>query len=240
MFIDLDDFKGVNDTLGHAIGDELLRGVASRLVRRVRKDDVVARLGGDEFAVLVQRDERRRAGRRRARRAHAPVLPLPVAAGEKPLNVSLSIGIAAEPAAPARRRRAPARRRRRHVRGQGGRQAPLRRLHARDARLDRPPPRLQGRARARASSSATSSSSTSRSSTSTTGEAVSVEALVRWNHPGRGRIPPAEFIPLAEDTGLIVPLGRYVLEEACTRVAERIRTCACRSTCPRSSSSTRT
>ena len=54
-----------------------------------------------------------------------------------------------------------------------------------------------------------------------TGETVSVEALVRWNHPGRGRIPPIEFIPLAEDTGLIVPLGRYVLEEACARVGER-------------------
>ena len=54
-----------------------------------------------------------------------------------------------------------------------------------------------------------------------TGEAISVEALVRWNHPDRGRIPPLEFIPLAEDTGLIVPLGRYVLEEACARVVRR-------------------
>ena len=55
----------------------------------------------------------------------------------------------------------------------------------------------------------------------TTGATVSVEALVRWNHPGRGRIPPLEFIPLAEETGLIVPLGRYVMEEACARVSER-------------------
>ena len=55
-----------------------------------------------------------------------------------------------------------------------------------------------------------------------TGETVSVEALVRWNHPGRGRIPPIEFIPLAEDTGLIVPLGRYVLEEACARVVRAL------------------
>ena len=74
-----------------------------------------------------------------------------------------------------------------------------------------------------------------------TGETVSVEALVRWNHPSRGRIPPVEFIPLAEDTGLIVPLGRYVLEEACARVVERYPDiCRCRSTCRRSSSSTPT
>ena len=95
MFIDLDDFKGVNDTLGHAIGDQLLRGVASRLVRSVRRDDVVARLGGDEFAVLVRRDEDAERGAVEIAERTLQSFLMPVAAGEKPLNVSLSIGIAA-------------------------------------------------------------------------------------------------------------------------------------------------
>ena len=154
MFIDLDDFKGVNDTLGHAVGDELLRGVASRLVRSVRHDDVVARLGGDEFAMLVRRPSGAEAGAIEIAERTLQAFLMPVPAGEKPMNVSLSIGIAAKPARAHARRGAAARRRRRHVRGQGGRQAPLRGLHARDARLDRPPPRPQGRAASARSRSA--------------------------------------------------------------------------------------
>ena len=150
MFIDLDDFKGVNDTLGHGVGDELLRGVASRLVRSVRKDDIVARLGGDEFAVLVQRESDVEAGAVELAERTLSAFLAPVAAGEKPLNVS-PVDRHRRRRAPAHaRRRAAARRRRGHVRGQGGRQAPLRGLHPGDARLDRPPPRPQGRAPARA------------------------------------------------------------------------------------------
>jgi diguanylate cyclase (GGDEF)-like protein len=220
MFIDLDDFKGVNDTLGHAIGDQLLRGVASRLVHSVRRDDVVARLGGDEFAVLVVRDEDAEAGAIDIAKRTLQTFMMPVAAGEKPLNVSLSIGIAASHSA---------------------------RTHAeellRDADVAMYEAKEGGKRRFAVFTPAMRDSIVRRHDLKeeleralkfrelivqyqpivdlTTGEAIAVEALVRWNHPGRGRIPPAEFIPLAEDTGLIVPLGRYVLEEACTRVAER-------------------
>ena len=96
MFVDLDDFKGVNDTLGHAVGDELLRGVASRLVRSVRHDDVVARLGGDEFAMLVRRPSGAEQGAIEIAERTLQAFLMPVPAGEKPMNVSLSIGIAAK------------------------------------------------------------------------------------------------------------------------------------------------
>ena len=149
MFVDLDDFKGVNDTLGHAVGDELLRGVASRLVRSVRHDDVVARLGGDEFAMLVRRPSDAEQGAIEIAERTLQRLPDAGPRGREADERQPLDRHRRQAARAHARRGAAARRRRRHVRGQGGRQAPLRGLHARDARLDRPPSRPQGRAAAR-------------------------------------------------------------------------------------------
>jgi diguanylate cyclase (GGDEF)-like protein len=220
MFIDLDDFKGVNDTLGPAVGDQLLRGVATRLMRSVRSGDVVARLGGDEFAILVRRPADVEAGAVQLAERTLKSFLLPVTAGEELINVSLSIGIATS-------------------------QHP--RTHSeellRDADVAMYEAKEGGKRRYAVFTPAMRDSIVRRHGLKAelaraieqrelvvqyqpiidlaTGATVSVEALVRWNHPGRGRIPPLEFIPLAEETGLILPLGRYVMEEACSRVGER-------------------
>jgi diguanylate cyclase (GGDEF)-like protein len=148
MFIDLDDFQGVNDTLGRAFGDQLLRAVAARLTETVRNEDVVPRLGGDEFAVLVRRPSSVERGAVELAERTLKSFALPVVAGEELIHVSLSIGIAT-----GRHSRTRAEELLRDAdvamyKRQGGWQAALRGLHAGDARLDRPPPRPQGRARA--------------------------------------------------------------------------------------------
>jgi diguanylate cyclase (GGDEF)-like protein len=214
VFLDLDDFKTINDSLGHAAGDEVLVEVSKRLATSVRASDTAARFGGDEFALLLEDIADVQEAADTAERV-IEALAVPVRAAHKELSVRCSVGISivdddraigadelirdADAAMYIAKRD-----------GKGGyrmfepemHEGVLQRLELR-ADLQRaiateqlelhyqPIVRLAD------------------------GNVSGVEALLRWNHPERGMVQPAQFIPLAEDTGLIVPIGRWVLREGC-------------------------
>jgi diguanylate cyclase (GGDEF)-like protein len=219
MFVDLDDFKNINDTLGHAIGDELLKAAALRLKAVIRPEDKVARLGGDEFTIIVEaaqsRDEVVAVADRVIETLRTPFV---LGDSERQHFIHASIGISLFPqdgrdgetllkcadiAMYAAKNSAkgtyrffePSQERRLVMRL--NREAELKQAVGHGELVLHYQPRVHG----------------------DTGEIISMEALVRWIHPTLGLLAPNEFIPMAERTGLIVPLGAEVVRMACEQMA---------------------
>jgi len=220
LFLDLDDFKVVNDTLGHAAGDELLAAVAERIRGAIREDDLAARLGGDEFAILVV-DRLDMAHAIAVARRLIDVLGMAFQIQGKDIVVGASIGIAmardgdGSYTADDLLRNA-------DVAMYTAKAAGKRRLAVFD-------PAMHASIVARHELSAELSRSVARQELVVhyqpivaldDGRTVGVEALVRWRHPVRGMTLPDEFISLAEENGTILSLGRWVLAEACRTVVE--------------------
>jgi len=213
LFLDLDGFKYINDSLGHSIGDKLLQSIALRLVNCVRSTDTVSRQGGDEFVVLLSEVKQPDAAAYIAAKILKEIAK-PHSIDKHELHVTASIGVSAYPEdgtnaetliknadtamyqakesgrqglrffTPAMNTRAVERQ---------SIEASLRRALERDEFTLHYQPKISLR----------------------TGAIVGAEALIRWMHPVRGMVPPAQFIPIAEDCGLILPIGKWVLRQAC-------------------------
>jgi diguanylate cyclase (GGDEF)-like protein len=247
LVVDLDDFKTVNDTLGHAAGDRLVQGVATRLQGATRGVDTVARLGGDEFAValealtstgdvdaVVHRILRALAapvavgdgsdGGAGENRAWDPGLP-PAARRERAITISASIGVAHAGTASTvegllRDADVAMYRAKRAGKGQFAVYDPALEAAARERQaLETELRQVLAHADATDPTCGALALVFQPVVRLADGAPVSVEALVRWHHPRRGVVPPAAFIPLAEETGLIRPLGRWVVAAACEQLA---------------------
>jgi diguanylate cyclase (GGDEF)-like protein len=222
LFIDLDRFKWINDSLGHMAGDQLLTEIARRLRNCVRSTDTVARLGGDEFGVLIEGLSQMSEVPRSIERIRAE-LQAPVPLKEGDIFTCASIGVAlsttgyTDTATPLRD--ADTAMYRAKSAGPGNyavfdpsmHESAVRRLTLdNDLRraIDRGELRLHYQPIVR----------------TTTESVVGFEALVRWQHPALGLLGPMEFLPIAEDTDLIIPITEWVMEEACRQVREWIKT----------------
>jgi diguanylate cyclase (GGDEF)-like protein len=214
LFIDLDDFKTINDSLGHAAGDELLVSVATGLRACLRPEDLVARLGGDEFAVMVRDSHDAQAAAVNVARRIMEAFVLPVDVGSESVAVYVSVGIATshggEFTAEELIRDADVAMYKAKTSGKGHFQVFHPSMGA--AVLERHGLKEELRVAIERQELTLYFQPIVELDT---GRVVAEEALVRWEHPRRGLVGPSEFVPLAEETGLILSLGQYVLEEAC-------------------------
>jgi diguanylate cyclase (GGDEF)-like protein/PAS domain S-box-containing protein len=219
MFIDLDRFKTINDSLGHDVGDELLKRVATRLSACVRASDTVARLGGDEFAVILENlPANDQEGAQNVAEKMIASLASPIMINGQQLNTSCSIGIGMFPA--------------------DGTNPQTLMKHADVAMYDA---KAKGRNNYQFFSHAMNAKAQERLSVENylrlalrrnelvvyyqprvsfkTGKITGMEALIRWQHPRHGLVLPSKFISVAEDAGLIVPMGEWVMETAFSQLA---------------------
>jgi diguanylate cyclase (GGDEF)-like protein len=213
LFMDLDRFKHINDSLGHPVGDQLLQSASQRLLGCVRQSDTISRLGGDEFVALLPDIDHPEDAALSAQKIIAAIA-LPHRIGQHDLHIGVSIGISIYP--------------------EDGLDAETLIKHA-DTAMYRAKDNgrntyaffeqeMTARAIARQSIEASLRLALERQEfvllyqpkiNLLSGTIVGIEALVRWQHPQRGLLEPAQFVPIAEDSGLILPIGRWVLREAC-------------------------
>ena len=210
LFLDLDDFKLVNDGLGHLAGDELLVQVARRLSRTVRADDTVARFGGDEFVLVCEVGTAEAATQMGNRLLKAFEAPFPL--GRQDVTVTASIGLVLagrDPTAEGLLQDADTAMYRAKTKGRS-------RIELfNDSRLESAEARLQTATALRRALEGDQLRVFYQPIVSATDtRPLAVEALVRWQHPDRGLVPPDEFIPLADETGMTIPIGRWVLRRA--------------------------